>query len=67
MDHWIEKIAEADEWEIEEALRAVLKRYDELHPDWVVSTMSVEKKRDQNEQLDAMIRTLESLKTSKKS
>lgn len=63
MNNWIEKIAEANEEEVEEALWAVLKRYDELYPDWIVSTVSVEKKRDKNEQLDAMIRMLEGLKT----
>ena len=64
MDNWIDKIAEATPEEVEEALQAVLDRYQILYPDWSVCTMSIDKKGSRIEQLDTMIRMLESLKAS---
>jgi hypothetical protein len=58
----IKEIAKADEFEIEALLKAVLQRYAELFPDWEISTISIEKSSDRNEQLDRMIALLQQLK-----
>jgi len=55
-------IAQANAGELEKALQAVLSRYGELYPDWAVTTVSIDRKRQRNEQLDAMMRMLETLK-----
>ena len=44
-------------------LNAVLKRYNELFPEWEVSTISLHKCTDRNEQLDNMIMLLEKMKS----
>ena len=56
-------IAQADGVEIEKLLKAVLKRYAVLYPDWEVSTVSIQKTSDRNEQLDRMIAMLQNMKT----
>jgi len=55
-------IKKVNEHEIEEVLQAVLNRYSELFPDWEVSTFSLQKSRDRNEQLDKNITMLEKMK-----
>ena len=60
----VEEIAKADDMEIEELLNAVLERYSVLFPDWEVSTISLEKSSDKNEQLDRMINLLQAMKDS---
>ena len=47
---------------ITDVLDAVLLRYNELFPDWEITALSIEKCRDKNEQIDRVIRMLESLK-----
>ena len=59
-------IAQADGVEIEKLLKAVLKRYAVLYPDWEVSTVSIQKTSDRNEQLDRMIAMLQNMKTTLK-
>ncbi len=59
----VEEIAQADVFEIERLLEAVLQRYAVLFPDWEVSTISLEKSSDRNEQLDRVIATLQNMKT----
>ena len=59
----VEKIAFAKSTEIDELLNAVLDRYAELFPDWEVSTISLERSIDRNEQIDKMIAFLQKLKT----
>lgn len=49
--------------EIEAVLQAVLRRYNELFPDWEVSAISLQRSQDRNEQLDRNIALLEKLKT----
>lgn len=60
----VEEIAIADEVEIEKLLKAVLDRYAVLFPDWEVSTISLQKSSDRNQQLDRMIALLQRLKIS---
>lgn len=48
--------------EIEKLLDVVLRRYEELFPDWEISTVSVCKSYDRNEQLDRMIAVLQGMK-----
>ena len=57
-----EKIAQADGVEIEKLLKAVLQRYAELFPDWEMSTISLQKSDDRNEQLDRIIAVLQNMK-----
>ncbi len=59
----VQEIAQADAVEIEELLKAVLRRYNELFPDWELSTISIQKSSDKNEQLDRVIRFLQNMKT----
>ena len=59
----VEEILRADEVEIEKLLKAVLQRYAVLFPDWEVSTVSLEKSSDRNEQLDRIIALLQNMKT----
>lgn len=64
MNDLINAISQADENAIEELLTAVLQRFAVLYPDWEVSTFSVNKNANKNEQLDSMIKILEELKTN---
>lgn len=64
MSDLVEKIAQADEGEIAELLKAVLKRYAVLFPDWEISTISLQRSSDRNEQLDRTIELLHRMKTS---
>lgn len=62
MQDLLKKIAQADKTEIEPLLKAVLKRYAELYPDWEMSTISLLKTSDRNEQLSSAIALLEQMK-----
>ena len=53
------------EREIGEVVDAVLRRYNDLFPDWEIATVSINKKEDREEQLNNIIRLLENLKTSR--
>ena len=66
MPDFIDKINKTDASEIESILKVVLLRYSELYPDWEISTISVSKCEDRNEQLDRMITLLEKMKTLNK-
>ena len=57
-----ERILMADDREIAVALKAVLQRYAELFPDWEMITVSLEKAKDKNAQLDREIAFLQGLK-----
>lgn len=63
MQELIKAIEKLNEYEIEETLQAVLRRYGELFPDWEVSTISLQKNEDRIEQLDRTIAFLEKMKT----
>ena len=58
------EIAQADEVEIEKILKAVLRRYAVLFPDWEVSTISLPKNPERNEQINRMIEMLKKLKSN---
>ena len=56
------KIKTSGSEELEMLLRAVIKRYSELFPDWEISFVTVSKTDDRNEQLDRVIRFIENMK-----
>ena len=56
-------IKKANGEEIDEILKAVLSRFGELYPEWELSTVSVLKSENRNEQLDRMILLLQKMKT----
>ncbi len=59
----VEEIEKADEMELDSLLKAVLRRYAVLFPDWEVSTISLQKSCDRNEQLDRIIELLHNMKS----
>ena len=62
MTKTIQEISQAQDFEIEEMMTALVKRYRELYPDWEVRVISLEKKDDRNRQIDEVIQFLEKLK-----
>ena len=64
MDQILDKIDAATPNEIEQILKAALARYRELYPGWDISTLSLEKAGDKNEQLDRVIDLLRNMKES---
>ena len=63
MEDLMEEIAQADGAAIAEIFQAVLQRYKVLFPEWELTTISLYKKADRNEQLDQIIALLRGLKT----
>ena len=63
MFNLIKQIEAADAESIDTILKAVLLRYRILFPDWEISTISILKNTDRNEQLDQMIAVLQKMKT----
>ena len=59
----VEGIARSDKAQIEKLLKAVLKRYAQLFPDYEVSTISLKKDTDRNQQIDQIIALLQQMKT----
>ena len=64
MKQILDKIYAATPNEIEQILKAALARYRELYPEWDISTLSLEKAGDKNEQLDRVIDLLRNMKES---
>ena len=64
MVDYIEKIAQADEIEIEQLLNAIRQRYAELFPDWELNIISLSKVSDPGRQLDKLIDLLETMKNT---
>ena len=60
----MKEIEQADEFEIEDILKAVLQRCAVLFPDREISTLSLRKSEDKNEQLDRIIEMLQNMKTT---
>ena len=60
----VQKIAQVDELEMDDVLKAVRQRYTELFPDWELSTISLQKSSDKNEQLGRVIAFLQKMKVS---
>ena len=59
----IKEIALVDDMQISDVLDAARKRYNELFPDWEVSTVSIQRSTDRNEQIDRLIAMLQNMKT----
>ncbi len=55
--------AQAEDMEM--IMKAVISRYEELFPDWEISTISIEKGKDRDAQLDQAIALLQSMKKQK--
>ena len=64
MEQILDKIDAATPKEIEQILKAALARYRDLYPEWDISTLSLEKAGDKNEQLDRVIDLLRNMKES---
>ena len=64
MEQILDKIDAAPPKEIEQILKAALARYRDLYPQWDISTLSLEKAGDKNEQLDRVIDLLRNMKES---
>lgn len=62
MEEILAYIETVDECQIEELLEAVLRRYAVIHPQWELSTFSVRRESDRNEQINKMICMLETIK-----
>ena len=58
----LEMIQTATEDEISDMVLAIQQRYNELYPDWELSYYCLERKKNKNEQLDAMIDLIKKLK-----
>ena len=63
MEELLGLIAQVKDNEIGEVLTAVLRRYEELYPEWEVGTVSLQKSEDRNTQIDRMIQMLTRLKS----
>lgn len=55
-------IAQADAVLLEKIFDLALHRYNELYPDWEISTVSVQKSAERNKQPDRMIALLQRMK-----
>ena len=62
MSDLVRGIEKANAEDLELLLRALLSRYSVLYPDWELSTVSVLKSEDRNEQLDRLITILQQMK-----
>ena len=60
----LQEIAQVDEVEIQEILRAVQRRYGQLFPDWELSVITLQKSADPKVQLDRIIELLQKIKTT---
>ena len=55
-------ILNCTEKEIDDILNIVLERYREVHSDWEISLISIEKKLNHNPQIDSIIAFLNKIK-----
>ena len=62
MENLLEQIAHINEYHINEILNAVLERYGQLYPDWEISTLSIHKDQNRNQQIDRTIELLHHMK-----
>ena len=63
MQKILSEIAQANENEMNELLKAILRRYAVLCPNREVSVISLPKEENRNEQLDMIISVLQKMKT----
>ena len=66
MERILEQIAQADEYQLNVLLNALLDRYQYVRPDMDVNVVCIEKTSDLNAQMDRMIDLLENMKASEK-
>jgi hypothetical protein len=64
MHRIIKKIQRANARDIAKLLDAVLRRYEELYPDWELTTISLQKSSDRNQQLNKLIDLLQQMKVA---
>ena len=64
MQSLVEQISQAGEMEIADIFEASWRRYSALFPDWEITTISLQKASNRNEQIDRVIAVLEAMKTS---
>lgn len=57
------RIMKAKPKDLQKLLDAVMKRYEQVYPEWEVSVISVRRCEDRVEQLDRTIQLLEGMKT----
>ena len=62
MDDLIQSIRQADTAEIDTILQVTLSRWQELYPEWEISTLRLDRRKDRNTQLEQTIDMLEKLK-----
>ena len=58
----LEKIKNAAPEELDQILQAVLARYREVHPDWEIMFLSLDKKENKKKQIDSIIALLNQIK-----
>lgn len=62
MVRFLKRIQKATATECEAVLKAVLRRYPEVFPDWEVFVFAIEKTQERDGQIDQAIRLLESIR-----
>ena len=62
MEHLLQRIRQASNEEIVDIYDAALKRYQELFPEWEITTVSIDRCQDRNTQIDRMITLLENMR-----
>ena len=62
MNKLLEMIKQVSTDNISTVLQAVIKRYEELLPGWDIAVFTIEKRGDRTEQINGIIRLLESAK-----
>lgn len=58
MNDLLLQIEQVQKNSMDELLKAVLRRYGELYPDWDISIISLEKKKSKAEQIDEIVQIL---------
>ena len=58
----IDYIKTAKPEELDQILQAVLARYREVHPDWEIMFLSLDKKENKKKQIDSIIALLNQIK-----
>ncbi len=56
-------IRTANAQSLEPILKALLSRYAEVFPQWEISVITLDKQKDRNDQIDAVIAVLENMKS----
>lgn len=62
MEALLQFIRQADTAQIDIILQVTLSRWQELYPDWEISTLRLDRRKDRNTQLEQTITILNNLK-----